>query len=309
MGYPVAAGAKNYSSTGANNTSKFIAQIWSSKLVQKFYASCMYQEIANTDYEGEIKAHGDEVIIRTIASLTIRDYEKGQSLTYESPESPNVSLKIDQGHYFAFKLKKVDEHQSDLNLMNDWAQDGAEQMKIKVDKNVLGSCYASVDAANAGNTAGAISGDIDLGSDATPLSITKANVLDYLVDYGTVLDEQNIPESNRWAVLPAWMCGMIKKSDLKDASITGDGQSVLRTGKIGSIDRLTLYSSNNLAVGSGKTNVIFGHKSSLTFAGQITEMEKLKDPDDFGELARSLFVYGFEVIKPDAMGHSVVSRG
>ena len=114
MGYPVGNGAPNYSSTGAANTSKFIPQIWSSKLVEKFYAACVYTEIANTDYEGEIKAHGDEVIIRTVASLTIQDYVKGQDLTYEEPESPNTSLKIDQGHYFGFKLKSIDKYQSDI---------------------------------------------------------------------------------------------------------------------------------------------------------------------------------------------------
>lgn len=304
--YPITGDAKNLSSTG---TSKFVPQIWSSKLVQKFYAACMYQEIANTDYEGEIKSHGDEVIIRTVASLTIQDYVKGQSLTYESPESPNVNLLIDQGHYFGFKLKDVDKTQSDLNLMNSWSEDGGEQMKIRVDKNVLGSVYASVDAANAGLLAGKISANIDLGDATTAFSVTKANVLDLLVDYGTVLDEQDIPESNRWVVIPSWMAGMMKKSDLKDASITGDGTSALRNGRIGSIDRFTIYVSNNLAVVSGKTQVIFGHKSALTFAGQISEMEKLKDPDDFGDLARSLFVYGFEVIKPDAMGHSVVVKG
>ena len=304
--YPITGTANNHSASG---NSKFVPQIWSSKLLVKFYAACMYQEIANTDYEGEIKAHGDEVIIRTVASLTIRDYVKGQSLQYEEPTSPNASLKIDQGHYFGFKLKDVDKYQSDLNLMNEWSQDGAEQMKIKVDQNVLGSVYADADSSNAGNTAGAISGNIVLGDDTTPLSITKANILDYLVDYGTCLDENNIPESNRWAVLPAWMCGMIKKSDLKDASLSGDGSSILRTGRIGMIDRLTLYSSNNLTTASGKTNVIFGHKSAITFAGQITEMQEIDDPDDFGKLARSLFVYGFEVIKSESLGHSVVTRG
>ena len=307
MGYPVAGGNANYSSSGANNTSKFIPQIWSSKLVEKFYDATVFAEISNTDYEGEIQAHGDEVIIRTVPSVTIANYTKGQTLTYEQPESPDVSLQINKGKYFAFELKRVDEHQSDLNLMDTWATDGGEQMKIAVDTDILGTVYTSAHAQNSGATAGRISGDINLGVAATPLAVTKANILDVLVDYGTVLDEQNMPESNRYVVMPAKMCALVKKSDLKDASLAGDGTSILRNGRLGMIDRFTLYSSNNVNNAGGEHDVIFGHKCALTFAGQITHMEKLKNPSDFGELCRSLFVFGFEVIKPEGMGHSVVA--
>ncbi|MCA9340012.1 MAG: hypothetical protein KDA17_03830 [Candidatus Saccharibacteria bacterium] len=248
-------------------------------------------------------------MIRTVPSITISNYVKGQTLNYEQPESPNVSLKIDQGKYFAFEVKKVDEYQSDLNLMNDWSEDGGEQMKIAVDTDILGSVYSDADANNAGNTAGKISGNIDLGSAVTPLAVTKANILDVLVDYGTVLDEQSVPESNRWVVLPAKACGLIKKSDLKDASLAGDGTSILRNGRVGMIDRFTVYSSNNVNVAGGEYDVIFGHKSGITFAGQITEMEELPNPNDFGRLVRSLFVYGFETIKPESIGHSVITIG
>lgn len=52
MPYPKLAGSPNYSSTGAGNSSKFIPQIWSTRLNDKFYANTFYEEIANTDYEG-----------------------------------------------------------------------------------------------------------------------------------------------------------------------------------------------------------------------------------------------------------------
>ncbi len=308
MGYPVEAGAANYSSTGANAGSNFIPQVWSSKLVEKFYASTVFGEIANTDYEGEIKSYGDEVVIRTVPSITVTNYVKGKGLNYQQPESPSVSLKIDQGKTFSFKLFDIDKKQSDINLMDEWAGDGAEQMKSGpngVDKDILSAIPSDADAANAGNTAGAVSGVINLGSTATPLAVTKENIVDVLVDYGTILDEQNVPDANRWVVLPARMCALIKKSELKDASITGDNVSIVRNGRVGMIDRFTIYNSNNVNATAGKHDVVFGHKSALTFAGQIETMETLKDPDDFGDLARSLFVFGFETIKKEALGHSV----
>ena len=302
MPFPVNSGGGVPSLSGT-----FIPQIWSQKLLTKFYLNTVYQEISNTDYEGEIKAYGDEVKIRTTPDITIRDYVKGTNLNYENPTSPNVSLLIDQGHYFAFNLYDVDRHQSDLALMNKWATDGAEQMKIKVDSNILGSIYANAAATNSGATAGAISGDINLGTAATPLALDKNNIVDAIVDFGTVLDEQNRPDSDRFVVLPAKACARIKTSELKDASLTGDGKSTLRNGKVGMLDRFTIYCSNNMSVASGKYDVVFGHKSALTFAGQIDNMETLKNPNDFGDLVRSNFIYGFEVIQPESLGHSVIT--
>lgn len=286
----------------------FIPEIWSTKLLDKFYDACIYSEIANTDYEGEIQKHGDTVKIRTTADITINDYVKGTPLVYQNPESPLIDLLIDQGHYFAFNAYDVDKTQSDINLMNSWSGDGSEKIKIRVDTNILGSVYTDAAALNAGIAAGRKSQNINLGTTAAPVAVTKTNIIDTLVNYSTVMDEQNLPEANRFVVLSPAACARIKTSELKDASLTGDGQSTLRNGKVGMIDRMTVYCSNNLAVDTGgKLNVIFGHKSALTFAAQITNMETLKNPSDFGDLIRSMMVYGFKVVKPESMGHSVIT--
>ena len=305
MGFPVHASASNLSSTGADNTSKFIPQIWSRKLVEKFYDACIYTEIANTDYEGEIKDQGDKVVIRTIPSVTVYDYVKGAGLTYEDPESANVELDIDKGKYFAFRLFDIDKYQSDLDLMNMWATDGAEQIKIEVDTDFLATIPASAHADNAGTTAGRISNNINLGDATTPRAVTKATIIEFIVQCGVVMDEQNRPEEGRWMVLPASMCGLIKTSDLKDASLSGDNKSPLRTGAHGMIDRFNIFKSNLINVAGGEYDVVFGDKKAVTFAGQVSKMEDVDNPNDFGRLARSLFVYGFEVIDPKGLGHAV----
>jgi len=307
MGFPVGGGAANYSASGASNTSKFIPEIWSGKLVEKFYKATVFGDIANTDYEGEISSYGDKVYIRTVPDLTVSDYTKGGGLTYQNPESANVELLIDKGKYFAFNLFDVDKMQSDLNLMNTFADDGGEQIKIAVDSDILGNVFTSVAAQNAGSTAGA-GANIDLGTNLTPRAVTKTDVIDFIVDAGQILDEQNIPESGRYIVIPPGMASRIKKSELKDASLAGDGTSMLRNGRLGMVDRFTIYSSNSVSQTEAlEYDVIFGHPSALTFAGQITAMEDMPNPDDFGQLVRSLFVYGYSVIKPTAMGHAVVS--
>lgn len=306
------AGHPDYSST---SSSGFIPSIWSGKLVEKLYASTAYAEIANTDYEGEIKNKGDSVQIRTTPSITIRDYEVGGGLTYEKPNSDKVELQIDQAKYFAFEVEDVDAYQSDINLMDNWSDDGGEQMSIEIDTNVNAYAYTEAAAANAGSAAGAKSGSLNLGASGAPVVITKANILDVLVDCGTALDEQNVPNTGRYVILPAWMNGMLKKSDLRDASAMGDSTSVFRNGKVGELDRFTVYVNNNLStVVDGTTtnqctNVIFGHKKALTFASQMTKMQTLPNPSDFGNLIRGLNVFGRKVIDPNAIGHLYAERG
>ena len=300
MGFPVAAGRPNYSGN-------FIPEIWSGKLIENFYDATVLAAISNTNYEGEIRKMGDTVNIRTTPEITIRSYVKGQTLSVENPDKPKIQLVIDKGEYFACIEDDVDKVQADVNMMDTWSKDASERMKIKIDQRVLTDILPSISALNKGNTAGRITANIALGTTGTPVAITKTNVLDYIVDMGTVLDEANCPEADRFLVVPAKMAGFIKKSDLKDASITGDSVSVLRNGRLGMIDRFTVYVSHNLSVSSGKFSIISGHKMGFTFASQMTEMESLRAESTFGNVIRGLQVYGYQVIKPEALSQGIVT--
>jgi hypothetical protein len=300
MAYPNAAGRPQYSGN-------FIPEIWSGKLIENFYDATVLAAISNTDYEGEIRQYGDTVNIRTTPEITIRTYTKGQTLQVENPDKPKLQLLIDKGEYFSCIEDDVDKVQADINLMDTWSKDASERMKIKIDQRVLTDLLPDVASTNKGNTAGRITGNIDLGSTGTPVAISKTNVLDYIVDLGTVLDEANAPEAGRFLVIPAKMAGMIKKSDLKDASITGDSMSVIRNGRLGMIDRFTIYMSHNLSVSSGKFSLIAGHKMGFTFASQMTNMETIRSESTFGNIVRGLQVYGYKVVKPEALAQGVVT--
>jgi hypothetical protein len=295
MAYPTVSDSVSYSGT-------FIPEIWSKKLIQKFYDATVLAAISNTDYEGEIRNQGDKVIIRTIPSLSINDYSSGQTLVNQLPESTTVELLIDKGKYWSAVLDDVQNVQSDIELMNMWAQDASEQMKIAIDTDVLGSIVPDFSADNVGATAGRISNNINLGVTGAPLALTRENIVDTIVDMGQVLDEQNRPETGRFLVMPFWATALLKKSDLKDASLTGDSVSPMRNGRIGMIDRFTIYQSNNLpAVTDGGKNcfsIMGGVKNGLTFASQLTKTESLRAESTFGNIMRGLQVYGFKVVDP-----------
>ena len=308
-------------------TGIFIPALWSGKLIEKFYDATVLAAIANTDYAGEIANQGDTVHIRTKPTLTINDYEADQDIDVERPSSNLVDLLIDKGKYFAAIVDDVMETQADLNLLGMWSDDASEQMKIAIDTDVLVNIAADViinypngtvgNSGNQGLTAGRISANLNLGIAANPVvvvpkggdNLATFDIVDVLLRMGQVLDEANIPEQGRWLILPAWAATMIKSSELRDASLTGDGMTMLRNGRLGMIDRFTLYASNLLPVSGVETTIFAGHSHGLTFASQLTKMETIRAERTFGTIMRGLQVYGYKVTDGTAIVALVATKG
>lgn len=314
--YPVGSSGNSLQSTG------FIPEIWSGKLVEKFYASTVLAAISNTDYEGEIRDHGDRVKIRTKPTISIHAYQSDGLLGLDRPTGSTVELYIGNGYYFSLILDDVMEVQSDLNVLSMWADDAAQQLKITVDRDVLDGIVGACVAQNRGATAGAISGNLNLGVKGAPVSVVGRNpgsgdveILDLLMRMGECLDEQNIPEQGRWVVMPSWAGRMIKQSELRQAYLSGDSVSMLRNGRLGEIDRFTLYVSNLLPnnstdstnFASGEWPIFAGHAHGLTFASQISKVETLRSELTFGQILRGLQVYGYQVVDGKALVQAQVT--
>ncbi len=296
-------GYENY----ATNTGNYIPEIYAKKLVKKFYKSTIFGAISNTDYEGEIKNMGDTVHLRTRPDITISNYTVGGGLgTAQTPTKAGIDLLIDKAKYYNVGLNLVDETQMDIDMMDEWSDDAAQQMKIVIDTDVLGNVFTDVAASNAGATAGAISSNVNLGVAATAIVLTPTNIIDYIIGHGQVLDESNCPDEGRWIVLPAWACARIKTSDLKGANVTGDSVSPMRNGKVGQIDRFQVYMSNNVNVAGGEFDIMSGHKGGLTFATQLVKNRIMDDPNEFQKLLQGLQVYGYKVINDTLLTHGVI---
>jgi hypothetical protein len=318
--YPINAGGFNapngataYSGTAYSGT--FIPTLWSGKLAQKFYAATVFGEIANTDWQGDITGMGDTVIINTIPTITINNYSIGQNLAYEIPAPSTITLTIAKGKYFGVNVNNVLELQAKPKLMDVFTNDAAMQMKIAIDSDVLLGTFNQGAATNQGATAGKISASFNLGTDLAPVTLTAANILQSITALSSVLDEANVPETDRFLVISPTERQILMQSNLAQAQFMGDPSSILRNGKIGQIDRFTVYVSNLLpraAAGQSYTGTVVsnalkrhaimaGHKSAITFASQIAKVESLQNPNDFGTLIRGLNVYGYKVVQADGL--------
>jgi hypothetical protein len=267
---------------------------------------------------------GDSIIINNIPTISISDYTIGQNLNYQVPVPNTVELPIDRAKYFGVNVNDVLEHQAKPALMSMFTDDASKQMAIAIDKLILLEEYNNGAAANKGNTAGVISGTIVLGSDTAPVDLSTApgKILDVILGLASVLDEQNVPDTERWLVIDPATRLRLMQSPLQQAYLTGDDKSILRNGKLGVIDRFTIYLSNQLPKAAAGFNpdgtvnagavkrrvIIAGHSSALTFAAQITKTESLQNPNDFGQLVRGLNVFGKKMIKPESWAIALVDK-
>lgn len=314
--------------TTPSYSGSFIPTLWSSKLNAKFYKATVFGEIANTNWEGELKGLGDKITINNIPTMTINAYSAGTSLSYEAPTPSTLTLSIDKGKYFAFQINDVLAYQSQIKLMDTFSNDAAMQMKISIDSTVLYNTFSGAAAANKGATAGAQSGGYNLGTDSAPVTLSASNVLSVITSLSAVLDEQNVPETDRWLLIDPATRQLLMQSNLAQAQFMGDSTSILRNGRIGQIDRFTVYVSNNLPRGAaaktwasgdgtegnatGSTEVkrralIAGHKSAISFASQMTKVETVRNPNDFGDFIRGLNVFGYVVSKDTSLTYAVVA--
>ena len=315
--YPVSGGY----ATSPAMSGTFIPTIWAAKLNAKFYAASTFASVANTDWQGDITGMGDSVIINNIPDITISDYTVGGGLSYQIPPPSTIELNIDQGKVFAFQTNDVISLQAQPNLMDMFSNDAAEQMRVAIDYACWRDTFSGADPANMGATAGAKSGAYNLGTDLAPVALTGANVLANLLNLAAVLDEYNIPETGRFLVIDPLTRTLLMSSNLAQAQFMGDSTSIVRNGLIGRIDRFDVYVSNQLPRGAAnltfptKANptgtteagaltrraIVAGHSAAITFASQMTKLEQLRNPNDFGDLVRGLQVYGRMVVKPQAL--------
>ncbi len=308
----------------------FVPTIWSAKLNAKFYAASVFASICNKNWEGDIANLGDKVVINNIPSILINDYVVGGNLNYQTPVPNTVELQVDRAKAFAFQVADVLDYQAKPELMSMFSDDAAQQMRVVMDATCIYRTFSQGAAANQGATAGVKSGLFNLGTTGAPFALSAANVLQKVLEMASVLDEQNVPDTNRWLVIDPLTRTLLLQSNLAQAYITGDDKSPVRNGLIGKIDRFDIYVSNNLPFAAANATVwtsgdgseasvaattnaarrralIAGHTSAIAFASQMAKTETLRNPSDFGDLVRGLNIFGHRVVKPDALTLAVVS--
>jgi hypothetical protein len=311
MAYAGAAGYENLPN------GSFVPAIYSQKVLKYFRRASVAEAITNTDYAGEIENYGDTVKIIKEPTISVSTYTRGSTVNAQDLTDAEITLTVDQGNYFAFKVDDIEERQSHVNFEALATSSGAYALKKAYDYNVL---LAIKDGATAGSglgTAGsAISGN------------TGSELANYIAKFARLLDEQDVPEENRWFVAPPQFYEVLRQADSKlmDASVTGESMSALLNGQVTNrkVHGFTLYQSNAMVVGSvgtaatatfgpaatsGESFALAGHMSACATASAIAKTEVVRDPNSFADIVRGLHVFGRKVLRGSGTGFTGVLVG
>ncbi|MCH9662967.1 MAG: hypothetical protein K0U66_04830 [Gammaproteobacteria bacterium] len=330
--YPESAGHVSHHDT-------YIKQLWSADIIKALYDTTVLGAIANRRYEGEITKYGDTVNIRYEPDVQITTYVKGQNLRYEQPKTEKTQLFIDKGFNWGVTQDDIDRKQMDLPWMSVVTAVAAQKLQIAIDEHVLGSIHAMAHPKNTGTNAGIRTGLYNLGSQVAPVvvvarkdlpTVYKADgtagygtqtsattdgtnqnprsITRHISMIGTVLTEQNVPAMGRYIIVSPAIVELLQNSELKDTDISGDAVSMARMGWKGRIFGFDVYESQLLAdaTGAGATNILAGTQLALTFASQLTNTETMRVSETYGTIIRGLKVFGYKVVKPEALASSYV---
>ena len=317
-GFTAATTGKTKLGTQTDGTLRFIPVLWSSKINEQFYAQTVLSDITNNNYIGELSSLGDKVIIMNSPTIAIGDYTIGTELSYARPPVEKTEVTIDYALQWAYQVNDIERAQTKADYMSAFSKAAGEQLKVKVDTDVLARIFNDAHAKNKGATAGVRSSALNLGATgATALTVrsnypsspaaTDVTPYDLITRLSDVLDEQNVPDYDRWMIVTQLFRTRMSAGGTNLSLIQGGDEMLYRNGKFGQIDRFTMYVSNLLPAGAaGETYIMAGHKSAICYASTINKVENLRNPKDFGDLVRGLMVYGHKVIKPESMAVACV---
>lgn len=270
----------------------FIPSIWSARLLQNLHKAHIFGQdlVIGRDYEGEISAYGDTVKINSIGAVTVGDYVKNTNIgDPETLSDEQRTLLIDQSKFFNFQVDDLDKAQQNPKVMNEAMRESAYALRNTADTFIAGH-YTDVAATNL------------IGDDTTPVVPTKNDAYEYLVDLSVKLDEANIPEEGRWAIIPPWFEGLMLKDDrfVKTGSMPAEER--LANGVIGKAAGFVVLKSNNVPNTAGtKYKIMAGHRMAWSFAEQVNQVEGYRPEKRFADAVKGLHLYGAKVVRPTAL--------
>jgi len=310
----------------------FAPEIFSQKVLKFFRRASVVEDITNTDYAGEIENFGDTVRIIKEPTVTVSAYQRGSVVNPQDLADDQITMVVDQANAFAFKIDDIEERHSHVNFEALATSSGAFALKRKYDKTVL---QAMSDGA--GIAASAVSGTTltttaaagAIGTANAPINIETDDAgINMMLAMARLLDDESVPEENRWFVAPPIFYEKVFQAGNKiaEVQVTGDGTSPLRNGlatvgtlagfrcykstalnSTGGTDQVTLTDASATLATDGSENVVLaGHMSSTSTASHIAKTEVVRSTESFSDVIRGLHVFGQKVLRQEAIVRGVV---
>jgi len=301
----------NFANSVAGQTNSFfLPSIYSKKVLNFFRKASVVEAITNTDYAGEISAYGDSVKIIKEPTITVYDYTRGSDTTSTKLTDQEITLVVDSAKAFKFIVDDIETNMSHVNFKEVASSSAAYSLKDSYDAAVLSTMFSGVSSSAPDHVIGADAAAGSAGVGETTASVdlgvaSEVDPLDLMARMARLLDDQSVPEENRWFVASPDFYEELSQSGSKLLSVDFNaGQGSIRNGLVssGKLRGFDMYKSNNIpSVSTATGQCLAGHISSTATANTILSTEVIRDPSSFGDIVRGLHVYGAKVLRDDAL--------
>ena len=322
MAFGTAAGYGNLPS------GNFAPEIFSQKVLKFFRRASVVEDITNTDYAGEIENFGDTVRIIKEPTVTVSSYTRGSVVNAQDLADDQITMVVDNANAFAFKIDDIEERHSHVNFEALATSSGAFALKRKYDANVLqaisdGAGLAGADDASL--SGGLTTTNSALGTASAPVNVETDDAgINLMLLMARTLDDQSVPEENRWFVAPPIFYEKMFQAGNKiaEVQVTGDASSPLRNGLAipGTLAGFRCYKSTALnstagtdqvtltgvATDASENIILAGHMSSTSTASHIAKTEVVRSTESFSDVIRGLHVFGRKVLRPEAVVRGII---
>lgn len=293
----------------AQNIGKFIPEIYSKKLLRDAKEITDFKNVmCNFDWEGEIKNFGDTVRICTPNADLV------QIGTGVTPNSTNVVpnqvvLTIDKTKNFQFYFNDVEQAQSQFKMMEGYMNIGLQKLSDEISLELQEAVLADA-------------GVPSLGTSSSPITCNWATITNAMNKVKATLvhnkalssngfytfkgnQEQSLQLEAAIVVPPFFFEQLMNSTKLTHPTVAGD--DILYKGVAGMIAGMRIHQDTNMEkltgynATAGKYVLIAGTKMGITFAEQYSKVEKLRDPQSFGDIGRALYLYGYKIVNPKSL--------
>ena len=129
------------------------------------------------------------------------------------------------------------------------------------------------------------------------------------VDLAVLLDEDKVPATGRWVIVPPWFHGLL----LNDAKFVATGgsnaEATLRNGMIGEAAGFSIIKSNNVPNTTGaKYRIVAGHPMAWSYAEQISSVEAYRPERRFADAMKGLHLYGAKIVRATCLAVLTANR-
>ena len=232
----------------------YIPEIWSDGIKAYLEKKLVFEQLVDTSLSGLVKGRGDVFHIPKLAADADAAKQASTPVNFSANTHGEAQLTIDQHRYVAKMVEDMAATQANPGLLEKEVSGMGYALAKQIDIFIEGLIEAQ-------NTAS----HVDL---ATDNQLTAAEIRSAL----QLLMENDVPtEECNMVIHPRLYVHLLSISDFVDASKYGAGAPAA-TGEIGKIYGVPVFTSTNIAKGSGTAGDEMGymfHPSSVSFARQI----------------------------------------